>query len=359
MKQLFTMYKFNIENGGNLMVFGPSGIGKTESAEDAAIACNRKFVYLNLSTMEAPDLLGLPMIDPETKTSEYATPKFLPLKGTMPSPAVLVVDEIDKAKEELQNPMLELFQFRSINGRKIDIQSVIATGNLPEEGAFSKAVSHALTNRCMVYHVIAQFEPWRNWAVEAGVNGLVVGFLSKNQEFLLMPPPEGDDTAYTHPSPRAWTYTGRDLDRAPQDPELQSMIVAGRVGTAAAAKFQVWLEHYRYIQPMIDKLVKEGVKPDTTNMTLDRVAVCAVAGCNAITHAVRDVPASSAEKAATEQKILRITKNVFSWLNDMPPDFSIFAVKSALSMKLITDWKLTRIPELMGVYVKIRKSLTD
>lgn len=356
---LMTLYRFSIESGGNIMIFGAAGTGKTEMAMQAAREKDREQVYLNLSVLEAPDLNGLPMIDMETKLSEYATPKFLPVKGTRKQGVVLIVDEIDKAKPELQNPMLELFQFRSINGRPMDIHSIIATGNLPEEGAFSLPVSHALTNRCMVYKVESNFEPWQQWAADAGVNGLIVGFLSKNQEFLLMPPPEGDDTAYCHPSPRAWTMAARDLDRVMKESvEFQTMLVAGRVGQGAAVKFRVWLDHYRHIEPIIDKLVREGVKPNVDNMTVDRVMVCAIAGCNAISQLCRDAPTGT-DKAKHEERILKVTKNVFGWLGDIGPEFAIGAVKSVLSMKIIQDWKLTRVPELMATYVKIRRSLND
>ena len=356
---LMTLYKFNIESGGNIIIFGAAGTGKTECALQAAEAKNREHVYLNLSVLEAPDLMGLPMIDPDTHLSEYATPRFLPLKGAKPQGVVLIVDEIDKAKPELQNPMLELFQFRSINGRALDIHAIIATGNLPEEGAFSLPVSHALTNRCMVYKVESSFEPWQQWAADSGINGLIVGFLSKNQEYLLMPPPEGDDTAYCHPSPRAWTMAARDLDRVMKESvDFQTMLVAGRVGQGAAVKFRVWLDHYRHIEPIIDKLVREGVKPNIDSMTVDRIMVCAIAGCNAISQLCRDTH-SGAEKTKQEEKILKITKNVFGWLGEIPPEFAIGAVKSVLSMKIIQDWKLTRVPELMSTYVKIRKSLND
>lgn len=357
---LCMMYKFAIKSGGNVMVFGPAGTGKTEAAQACANEMEYESIYLNLSVLEAPDLMGLPMIDPETKCAEYATPKYLPVKGSRSKPVVLIVDEVDKAKSELQNPMLELFQFRSINGRPLDIHAIIATGNLPDEGAFSLPVSHALTNRCMVYRVEPTFEPFRAWALEANVNGLVLGFLNKNPEFLLMPPPDGDDTAYCHPSPRAWTAAARDLDHIMNESvEFQTLVISGRVGQAAAVKFQVWLEHYREIQPVIDKLVKEGVKPDITNMTVDRVMVCAIAGCSELSRMGRETPTNPSEKAKLEQKIQKTAKHVFSWLNDIPPEFAVGAVKSVLSISLFQQWKLIRIPEVIQVYTKIKSSLGD
>jgi len=357
---LKTMLRFVIATNGNMMVFGNAGTGKTEMAMQAATEMNKRFVYLNLSVLEAPDLIGLPRIDETDGTSTYATPKMLPLRNEDEKKVVLLVDEIDKAKPELQNPMLELFQFRSMNGRALNIESVIATGNLPDEGAFSLPVSHALTNRCMVFKVSCAFDPWQAWAAEDGVNPLVVGFLAKNQEYLLQEPPEGDDTAYCHPSPRAWTMAARKLDAAmKEDVDFQTVIVAGYVGTAAAVKFRVWLEHYRHIEPLIDALIREGKKPNIENMGVDRIMVTGLAGVNRIAQLCREAPTKAEDKKKLDEKVLKVTKHVFSWLGDIPEEFAIGAVKSGLTMKIIQDHKLTRVQELMQVYMRIRKALND
>ena len=352
---LLRLYKNAIKTKANIMVFGPAGSGKTEMAQEASNVLDREHIYLNGSTLEAPDMIGLPMIDIDTKTTDYANPKFLPLEGARERKCVLLVDEVDKLKPELQNPMLEIFQFRSINGRKLAIDSVIATGNLPDEGAFSLPVSQALTNRCQVYRVDVAFEPWRNWAVNTGVNALVVGFLNKNPEFLLRKPPEGDDTAYCHESPRSWTQAGRDLDNSEEkDVNFQTMIVAGRVGTGGATKFNVWLEHYRHIEPIIDALIKQGKHPQ--NLTIDRVLVCAIAGCSKINQmGIETVDAS--KRAEHEKKCHIITKNVFGWVQTLGSEFIIGAVKSALSQATIEKMHLTRVPEFMAAFDKIRSML--
>jgi hypothetical protein len=356
----------SIQSGGNLMTFGPAGCGKTEQAMQACEAAGYRYVYLNLSVLEAPDLLGLPMIDEATKTATYAPPTLIPLfneKGPNEKAIVLLVDEVDKAKPELQNPMLELFQFRSMNGRKMNIHSVIATGNLPDENAHSQPVSHALTNRCSVYRVVPSFTPWWDWAASASVNPLIVGFLSRNQDYLLKPPPAGDDTAYCHPSPRAWTLAARDLDHTDSNKhtvDFQHLLVAGRVGAEAAVKFRVWLEHHRFIEPFIDKLVKDGTHPGG-EATKDpaRTIVCAIAAINCVMQECRKDLKSNDAKEKQEKEVVRITKNVCGWLQHIQPEFQIAAVKSVLTMKVIQDFKLTRVAEFMAVYMRIRSAIRD
>ena len=119
------LYKFNINTGGNILIFGPSGIGKTEMALQAAKNIGYEAIYVNLSTLESPDLVGIPK--EVNGVTTHAPVEFLPLRNSNKKPVVLIVDELDKAADELQNPMLELFQFRSINGKPLNIQAIIAT----------------------------------------------------------------------------------------------------------------------------------------------------------------------------------------------------------------------------------------
>lgn len=350
--------RFNIRTGGNLMVFGQAGVGKTEMGQQAAELENFGVYYLNLSVLEAPDLLGLPIIT-EDQSVDYARPRFLPVKGKVDRPVVLLVDEIDKSKPELQNPLLELFQSHTLNGTPLEIQAIIATGNLPDEGAHSQPVSHALTNRCKVYKLTHSFEPWRTWAQDVGLNALVVGFLSKNQEFLSRPPIEGDPTAYCRPSPRSWSLAARDLDRTTvkDSVEFQTMIIAGRVGSEAAVKFRVWLDHYRHVSPVIDKLVKEGVKPDLNNMTIDKQLVCAIGAVNEVSQECRRTDVK--DKAKHQASVDRAASNVFNWIQGIPTEFQVAAVKSTLNMELIKQFSLQKIPSVMKTYLEIRRVLKD
>ena len=352
-----------IEAGGNIMTFGPAGCGKTEIAMQRAIAKGYETVYLNLSVLEAPDLLGLPMIDEKTKTSTYAPPSMIPLLKndiTDGKPIVLLVDEVDKAKPELQNPMLELFQFRSMNGRKMNIHSIIATGNLPDENAHSQTVSHALTNRCSVYRTCPDFEAWQSWATSAGINPLIIGFLSKNQHYLLQPAPSGDDTAYCHPSPRSWSLAARDLDHTDSEKhsvEFQHLLVAGRVGAEAAIKFKVWLEHFRFIEPYVDDLLKTGKHPSGEAIRDPaRTIVCAIAAVNGIVQACNSQESSRDKK---EKALEKTIKNVCGWLEGIPSEISICAFKSCLNMKMLQDHKLVRYPDFIKIADLIRVALKE
>lgn len=353
---LIEVADFAIESGKNLITFGDAGIGKTEIFLQRAAAAGLNGVYLNLSVIEAPDLVGLMEKTADGK-SRYCLPEKFRLIGEQKNPKdwdVLIVDELDKARPELQNPMLELFQFRSINGTKLNIKSVLATGNLPDENAFSQPVSHALTNRCLVFRTSCALDPWMKWAVSAGVNGLIVGFLSRNGSMLLQKAPADDETAYLHCSPRSWTNAGSSLDSADKaSVEFQTLLVSGYVGIGAAATFQVWLEHYRHIQPSVDALVQHGTHPSGDAIeTMDRVFVYGIACANAIVAATQRV--ESGKMKADELK--KIVNNVMGWMKNVPTEYAIGALKSVLSMELIIKYDLMKISSFMESFIAIRKA---
>src|SRR5271157_4807087 len=82
----------NCRNRGNLMVFGQAGIGKTEIPFQIFKRLGIPTVYWNLSTQEAPDLVGLPIIKEENgaEVVRYAAPEYMPIKERTPK-AVAVI----------------------------------------------------------------------------------------------------------------------------------------------------------------------------------------------------------------------------------------------------------------------------
>lgn len=340
-----------IKNGKNLVVFGQKGIGKTEIPMETARSLEFDIVYWNLSTQEAPDLIGFPIIKDEGgyATTEYASPRHMPIPELFSKKVVVIVDEVDKAKSELQNPLLEILQFHTINGRPLNIQAIILTGNLPDEHAFSKPVSHALTNRCKVYKLIPDFDNWRdNFAIKNGVDPLFVGFLSKNPEYLCKPTPE-DMTAYTSCTPRSWTKCSEDFECHKNDDEdFLTAIIAGHVGTEASIKFKVWLTHYRHIEPHLKKIV-EGKSVSISKLTIDKQFILAVSACGEISRKI-----FKKEK----KDLVSVTKNVFSFLSKLPTEMQIAATKSSLTNEMIFENKLDEeVPELRAVFYKINEKM--
>lgn len=339
-----------IREGDNLLVFAKAGSGKTEIAKQRIKAAGYGCLYLNLSTLEAADLVGLPSIDKATKSFEYIPPPFLPVKGRVvgnQQECVLLVDEIDKAARELQNPMLEIAQFRTINGQPLNIRAVIATGNLPDEGAFSKLVSHAFTNRCSVFKMDSDFPAWKEWAISAGLNSLVIGFLDQNANLLFGSPDKasnGDPTAYCRPSARSWTEAARKLDACGPDASLDTMVrrVASKVGISAAGKFEVWLKHYKHLQPQIDALVKKGKAPKLNDMA--EMFVFAISATSQVVKAMKECKPDNIKPA------MPTIDNVLGWLDTLAPEVKIAAMRNNFDPEFGQKYELHTIPMFKQVY---------
>jgi hypothetical protein len=246
-------------------LFGRRGVGKTHIALQAAQECDCKISYINLSVIERPDLAGYPDINAPGNIVTYKSPYFLPaLINDEISNNVLIFDEVDKAPPEVTSPLLEILQFKTINGKPINVKACILTGNLINEGAYSNLISTALLDRGAKYILKFDLDKWIDWAKINGVHDLILGFLRSNSEFACG---KVDDSCYASPSPRGWTQASEALIKARDlkiiDIETVTHIISGFVGKEAGDRFKMWYSHYRQFEPHVRTLIESG------HLTLD------------------------------------------------------------------------------------------
>jgi len=259
-EQAFNLCKFYIAANKNLFLFGRKGTGKTQIAMQAAADCKLKINYINLSVIERPDLAGYPDMNSPDNIINFKSPYFLPslAEGSAPD-SIILFDEVDKAPPEITAPLLEILQFKKINGKPINVVACILTGNLLNEGAYSNQVSSALLDRGSKYILSFNFEKWVDWAKSHGVHDLILGFLRSTPEFACG---AVEDTNYASPSPRGWTLASEALLKAKDmkiiDIETVSQIVSGFVGCEAGLRFKIWYEHYRKFEPFVHSLIETG-----------------------------------------------------------------------------------------------------
>jgi len=436
-KQFKALTKFAIRAGGNVLVLGPSGGGKTIITKEAASEEKCRMIYINLSVLERTDFQGFPVISDDRSLVSYATPDFIPFADTATrderrsletfrvtlddkkdetvikyvdnrlvelkakddakalvhaapylqkapaeaikrikelavfanktlgteEPIVFLFDEVDKAATETTQTLLELLQFGSINGRKLNVKASILTGNLPDEHAHTNQISHAISKRCASYQLDLDFNMWREWAFKNGVHDHVIQFLSNEPGFLYKKAPDGDPTAYALPSPRTWTEAARSLQVFDSDPEFNKMpedkalafkmdVLAGNVGDGAAAKFNTWFQYYRRFDPIIADLVENGKHPDVSKLQAQEILILAIAACSRV---------YSELKPNNKKRIDSVTKNVYKWLDTCQSDIQMGAVRLSFG----GDWDnchkydLPKIPEFVSVFKNVKKKMGD
>jgi hypothetical protein len=259
-EQALHLTKFFIRLGQNVFLFGRRGTGKTEIVLEAANQCKVKVNYINLSVIERADLAGYPSMNTDGDVVTFKSPFFLPRleEGKKPN-NILLFDEVDKAPPEVTAPLLEIMQFKKINGRPLNILACVLTGNLANEGAYSNQISSALLDRGAKFILDFNFDLWIAWAKANDVHDLILGFLRSHPNLACG---QIEDARYASPSPRAWTLASEALIKARDykivDIESVTQIISGYVGSEAGFQFKIWYEHYRKFEPIIHSLIETG-----------------------------------------------------------------------------------------------------
>lgn len=112
----------------NIMLMGKHGIGKSQILEKFYSEKEYKVVTLFLGQMSDPgDLIGIPHKNEETGHTEFMPPYWFPIDDT---PVVLFLDELNRARPEVLQTIMDLALNRKLAGRSLPAGSrIISKGN--------------------------------------------------------------------------------------------------------------------------------------------------------------------------------------------------------------------------------------
>ncbi len=352
-EQAFNLLKFFIRSRQNIFLFGRRGTGKTQLALQAIQACNMQLIYINLSVIERVDLAGYPNLFSSGDVVHFKSPWFLPklVDGYTPD-CIILFDEVDKVSPDVTAPLLEILQFKTINGKPLNVASCLLTGNLTNEGAYANHISSALLDRGSKYILSFNFEKWIDWARENHVHDLILGFLKTHPELASV---HNEDYLYASPSPRGWTLASEALYKAKElkilDVDSITNIVSGFVGKEIGIKFKVWYENYKKFDPIINSLIEFGEYPvQFNNLMPTEKIVFVVSAC-----------------FLTKQKIIYDTnKNKFIYLENLcnffnknKVDFELqwLGMSNSFSFDFITKHKLYSCKSFFEHFTKLNEKI--
>lgn len=224
----------------NILLVGRHGIGKSEILTAHFEDRGMKVIPLFLGQMADPgDLIGLPHFNEETGHTEYYPPYWFPLDD---KPIVLFLDELNRARPELMQTVMDLALNRKLAGKTLPVGSrIIAAVNAGEEYQVEE-LDPALVSRFNVYFFNPQFADWMNWAKKNNLDSRVLSFLKENQLLLdgkELSDDEAEDCFFKTPDRRAWKKVSDVLKNVPHLDEKQIKLVAGIVGKDAAVSLIV------------------------------------------------------------------------------------------------------------------------
>ncbi len=352
-EQSLNLCRFFIKGGQNILLLGRRGVGKTQIAMQSALECGYKINYINLSVVERPDLAGYPNLHAEGDVVTFKSPYFLPkLKPGEKPNNIILFDELDKASPDVTAPLLEILQFKRLNGQPINVAGCILTGNLLSEGSYSKEISSALLDRVSKYVLSFNFDKWLDWAKLNGVHDLIVSFLNSNPELAC-----GDieTTYYASPSPRGWTLASEALIKAKEynvvDIESITSIVSGFVGYEAGLRFKIWYEYFRKFEPFILSLLEHGACAlDYSTLSPTEKLVFCVTLCHLSKQKLVE------NKGKNKFQSVEILCNFFD-KNDVDLEVQILAIRNSFPGEMVTKHKLYSNKTFFDKFKKITENV--
>ena len=219
----------------NIMLTGRHGIGKSQILTKYFESQGVTVKTLFLGQMSDPgDLLGLPNKDEETGKTTFMPPYWFPIDG---KPIVLFLDELNRARPEILQTVMDLVLNRKLAGRALPEGSrIISACNDGDEYQLTD-LDPALVSRFNIYSFRPSVEEWLLWAEREGLDERVISFISANPDLLDRSGDTKEDQGLEKdPDRRAWEKVARLLENIQSPMPVHQKIVAGIVGIQAASQ---------------------------------------------------------------------------------------------------------------------------
>lgn len=186
-----------------VLLEGPTGIGKSEIVGRVAASLGIEVRILDLSLLEPPDLVGLPIVR-EGRT-HYALPSVLPQDGA----GILLLEELNRAERYIQQPALQLLSARRLHEYELPAGWVCMATINPQSSDYQvTALDRALRARFLQLRVRPDRAAWLAWAQTHGMHPGILALAQTHERIL-------DDVP-----PRTWAYAS-DLLSVLSPEELQ------------------------------------------------------------------------------------------------------------------------------------------
>ena len=323
----------------SVMLWGQPGIGKSQAvrqiAQRVASQSGRKahITDVRLILFNPIDLRGIPSADAKKEFSVWLKPEIFKMDEGSKHFNVLLLDEITAALPSVQAAAYQLALDRSIGEHKLpDNCVVIAAGNRVTDKSVAYKMPKALSNRLMHFEVKSDFDEWKRWALQAGIDSRVIGFLSFRHDLLNTFDSADDSVAFA--TPRTWEMVSNILSREYASDFDCHALVCGLVGNANAHEFRAFMDDCASI-PDIDD-VFGGRECEVPTKVSSLYALCS----------------AMVAEAAKRMSDMRQIDNSLSYAARLPRDFGIMLVSDYQSLGDGFDRKLMKSQSFMRLLNK-------
>lgn len=173
-----------------IFLIGAPGIGKTAIMEQIASELDIALVSYSMTHHTRQSALGLPFIvdkkygDEDYKVTEYTMSEIIAsvydaMEQTGKSSGILFLDEINCISETLAPSMLQFLQYKTFGRHKVpDDWIVVTAGNPAEYNSSVREYDIAIWDRLKKIEVTADYETWKEFAINHGVHPVVTSYLN-------------------------------------------------------------------------------------------------------------------------------------------------------------------------------------
>jgi hypothetical protein len=323
----------NVINGGgavnllpSVMLWGPPGVGKSQGVRqfakrlESAVSKRASVTDVRLLLFNPIDLRGIPTANADKTLAIWLKPQIFQMDGDNDLVNILFLDEISAAPPSVQAAAYQITLDRTVGEHKLpDNCIVIAAGNRVTDKSVAYKMPKALANRLCHFEIKDDFESWKVWAVRAGINPRVVGFLDFRPTFLMNFEPGGDELAFA--TPRSWEMVSNILNYAAGDTDSRGLggafpmfpMIAGCVGIGAAVEFRTWCAVFDKLPSISDIFAGRPVTiPDATD-------------------ALYALVSSVVAHAKTVMQDMTAIENSVKFAQRLPPDFAAIMLRDYMA----------------------------
>ena len=177
-----------------IFLYGPPGIGKTDIVSQVAEELSIGVLDYSMTHHTRQTVIGLPLISKrelnkkELVFSEYTTSEIVAsiyefMEETGITKGILFLDEINNVSETLHPTMLQLLQFKRIGKHRIpEDWIIVVAGNPPIYNSSSRNFDIVTWDRIKRIDVDANFDIWREYAIENLIHPSIISYLSVKEE---------------------------------------------------------------------------------------------------------------------------------------------------------------------------------
>lgn len=286
-------------------IWGPPGIGKSDSVRQVCASLNLELRDRRMSQCDPTDIKGFPAPDLKKGVMRWLPDNLLPTPQD--PPGLLFLDELNSAPPAVQAACYQLILDRRCGDYVLpDHWAIGAAGNNEGDRGVVHRMPRPLANRFVHLHAEVDIDEFLQYGEAHGMPAEQIAFHRFRSALVHHVDPNSTDHAF--PTPRSWMFVKEIREGKKLSARLERELVKGTIGEGPATEFYSFLELIREM-PDLEKIY---TSPDTVPVPTTPAVMYAV---------VTEIEMRTKTVAQFEQYMRYITR--------LPKEFQVIYVRNA------------------------------